>query len=356
MLHVRIVCLCDKHVKIWRAALLAVLLANALQCVRTFAYSHFRVLVFCCLCVFCGQKQEETAGNRKTHYTFFAGFKSHESEFDYLKSLEIEEKINQIKWCPPINNAQFLLSTNGACVLASPSRDSCVQFGQHSPTCVVGATTADKTIKLWKIREKKVREMAVMEHPSNGDTIPIPRLPAASRSVVATTERRVFANAHAYHINSISLNSDGETFLSADDLRLNWWNLEINDRSFNIVDMKPTNMEELTEVITSAQFHPQHCHVLMYSTSRGTIKLGDTRQAALCDHSAKSKFTAPLLLPRAAKERPGFSRVICVPFDVSQLWRTPHQPDRAIFLPRSLLRYRMSSSLRTAGTSSPAIT
>lgn len=202
-------------------------------------------------------EEEETFGKRKTRYKVFAGFKSHESEFDYLKSLEIEEKINQIKWCPPINNAQFLLSTN------------------------------DKTIKLWKVRERKVREMAVMEHPSNGDVIRVPKLPAASRSVVATTERRVFSNAHAYHINSMSLNSDGETFLSADDLRLNWWNLEINDRSFNIVDMKPTNMEELTEVITSAQFHPHHCHILMYSTSRGTIKLGDTRQQALCDHSAK---------------------------------------------------------------------
>jgi serine/threonine-protein phosphatase 2A regulatory subunit B len=42
--------------------------------------------------------------------------------------------------------------------------------------------------------------------------------------------------------------SDDETFLSADDLRVNLWNLSINDQSFNIVDMKPSNMEELTEV------------------------------------------------------------------------------------------------------------
>lgn len=37
-------------------------------------------------------------------------------------------------------------------------------------------------------------------------------------------------------------------FLSADDLRINLWNLEITDQSFNIVDIKPTNMEDLTEV------------------------------------------------------------------------------------------------------------
>ena len=56
----------------------------------------------------------------------------------------------------------------------------------------------------------------------------------------------------------------------------------------DIVDMKPPNMEELTEVITAARFHPTHCHHLIYSTSRGVIKLGDTRAAALCDRSAKT--------------------------------------------------------------------
>lgn len=40
--------------------------------------------------------------------------------------------------------------------------------------------------------------------------------------------------------------SDGETFISADDLRINLWNLEISNQSFNIVDVKPTNMEDLT--------------------------------------------------------------------------------------------------------------
>lgn len=40
--------------------------------------------------------------------------------------------------------------------------------------------------------------------------------------------------------------SDGETYISADDLRINLWNLEISDQCFNILDMKPPNMEDLT--------------------------------------------------------------------------------------------------------------
>lgn len=53
--------------------------------------------------------------------------------------------------------------------------------------------------------------------------------------MVEASPRRVFANAHTYHINSISVNSDNETYLSADDLRINLWHLEITDRSFSIL-------------------------------------------------------------------------------------------------------------------------
>jgi hypothetical protein len=66
--------------------------------------------------------------------------------------------------------------------------------------------------------------------------------------------------------------------------------------SLDIVDIKPVNMEELTEVITAAEFHPMHCNLFMYSSSKGTIKLADMREAALCDKYAKSGFDLFLLL------------------------------------------------------------
>lgn len=55
----------------------------------------------------------------------------------------------------------------------------------------------------------------------------------------------------------------------------------------DIVDIKPVNMEELTEVITAAEFHPVDCNVFMYSSSKGTIKVADMRMSALCDSPAK---------------------------------------------------------------------
>ncbi|GMI93742.1 hypothetical protein like AT1G17720 [Hibiscus trionum] len=238
--------------------------------------------------------------NRHPEFRYMTEFQSHEPEFDYLKSLEIEEKINKIRWCQTANGALFLLSTN------------------------------DKTIKFWKVQEKKLKKISEMnlDPPkavgngsmacSSNSNIPIPclanggspdksynyldndfsfppgGLPSLRLPVVTSQEtnlvarcRRVYAHAHDYHINSISNNSDGETFISADDLRINLWNLEISNQSFNIVDVKPANMEDLTEVITSAEFHPTHCNTLAYSSSKGSIRLIDLRQSALCDSHAK---------------------------------------------------------------------
>lgn len=219
-------------------------------------------------------KQKKTC-----EYKFHTEFQSHEPEFDYLKSLEIEEKINKIKWCRRQNASHYLLSTN------------------------------DKTIKLWKVFEKSLKVVAENNcstdltpaglaggggpprpnpniHFPDASALKLPRL-THHDTVVAAVPRRNYANAHAYHINSISVNSDGETFISSDDLRINLWNLNIQDQSFNIVDIKPANMEELTEVITAAEFHPQSCNWFMYASSKGTIKLADMRENALCDQHAK---------------------------------------------------------------------
>eukprot|EP01147_Barroeca_monosierra_P008524 gene8524-10263_t len=204
------------------------------------------------------ERNQSDMGN-SAEYRFYTEFQSHEAEFDYLKSMEIEEKINQIQWLKRCNNAHILLTTN------------------------------DKTVKLWKVKERPVRIEA--EHSGVGKrrshSIHVPRLVATNDIEIDARARRVFANAHTYHINSISVNSDEETFLSADDLRINLWNISITDKAFNIVDMKPENMDDLTEVITCAEFHPLDCNVFIYGSSRGTTKLADMRAAALCDSHAK---------------------------------------------------------------------
>ncbi|XP_032845870.1 serine/threonine-protein phosphatase 2A 55 kDa regulatory subunit B alpha isoform isoform X2 [Tyto alba] len=214
--------------------------------------------------IFQQEQENKTQSHSRGEYNVYSTFQSHEPEFDYLKSLEIEEKINKIRWLPQKNAAQFLLSTN------------------------------DKTIKLWKISERDKRpegynlkeEDGRYRDPTTVTTLRVPVFRPMDLMVEASP-RRIFANAHTYHINSISINSDYETYLSADDLRINLWHLEITDRSFNIVDIKPANMEELTEVITAAEFHPNSCNTFVYSSSKGTIRLCDMRASALCDRHSK---------------------------------------------------------------------
>lgn len=70
------------------------------------------ILCFLCVCFF-PLLQSKNQVHRRGEYNVYSTFQSHEPEFDYLKSLEIEEKINKIRWLPQQNAAYFLLSTNG---------------------------------------------------------------------------------------------------------------------------------------------------------------------------------------------------------------------------------------------------
>ena len=160
-------------------------------------------------------------------YRFYCEFQSHEPEFDYLKSLEIEEKINRIRWRRGRAGPLFLLSTN------------------------------DKTIKLWKIYEKRVRMVSsrnVEVRNGHNPFVASLHMPVLHpvQSIATATLKRTFSNGHTYHINSLSFSPDGETYLSADDLRINLWNLHANTSTFNIVDIKPDDMEELSEVRAAA--------------------------------------------------------------------------------------------------------
>jgi len=120
----------------------------------------------------------------------------------------------------------------------------------------------------------------------------LPKIISRER-VVAATPKRIYAAAHAYNIHSVSPSSDAEIFISADDLRINLWNLNSSEIAFNVVDCKPPTIEDLTEVITSATFHPQHGNLFIYSTSRGGLRLCDLRDSALCDQSSQSLQSRP---------------------------------------------------------------
>lgn len=72
----------------------------------------------------------------------------------------------------------------------------------------------------------------------------------------------------------------------------------------DILDIKPVNMEELTEVITAAEFHPISCNLFCYSSSKGTVKLADMREQALCDkHAKRLSFLLSAICKQDERER-----------------------------------------------------
>lgn len=273
-------------------------------------------------------------------FRFWTQFQSHEPQFDYLKSMEIDEKINQIQWCREAGGSQQrLIAAN------------------------------EKTIKIWRVQEKEVRTLASMKHTSpqrtsrslaprttlssesphrpdftarplrktgsssgglpGSNALRLPELKSHGR-VITATPRREYSSAHSYHINSISLNSDEETFLSADDLRVHFWNLE-RGGGFNIMDIKPNVMDDLTEVVTSAEFHPQHCQLFLHSNSRGVVKIADLRTSALCKTWAR-KLETP---DDRANRQSFFSEIIASISDAR------FSPDGRYILTRDYMKLRL---------------
>lgn len=228
-----------------------------------------------------GNSNGSQNGPTGLHYKFHCEFQSHEQEFDYVRSLNIEERVNKIRFLKRLGETLFLLTTN------------------------------DRVIKLWKIREKDVKSVQEWNvNPSNRKTaktitqLKIPKSKIIENLVVADCKRIYAQDVHQFHINSLATNVDGETFLSADNLRINLWNIEMPAKSFNIVDTKPKDMADLSEVITACDVHRVNCHEFCYSTSKGSIKLMDMRSKALCDDFPKI-FSSPVV----SGEKPFFSDV-----------------------------------------------
>mmetsp|Transcript_8404 Transcript_8404/g.20807 ORF Transcript_8404/g.20807 Transcript_8404/m.20807 type:complete len:560 (-) Transcript_8404:130-1809(-) len=250
---------------------------------------------------------EGARGKGQVYYKHLLEFQSHEREFDYLKSMEIEERVNQVKWFHSASSAINLITTNDKRIKLWSVKNRRARnisnfnfrpnMNVRPPTTseALSASMEKKAIRSSKGYRSNAMDVATIVNSqlSGGGRLKRPynalRVPCISNVnyVMSAVCRRNYANGHLYHIHSVDINTDGETFISADDLHINLWNFEVMHESFNIVDMQPGNMDELTEVITSALFHPSHCNIMAYSSSKGTIRLSDLRQSALCDRNSK---------------------------------------------------------------------
>ena len=113
----------------------------------------------------------------------------------------------------------------------------------------------DKLIKLWKIENRKEKKYESCKKLLQKGKLALPRSKVVNEALDPRC-RLLYKNGHEYHINSVNLSPDGENFLSADDLRVNLWNIEDNRTVYNFLDMKPKSIDELDEVITHCEYNP----------------------------------------------------------------------------------------------------
>ncbi len=73
--------------------------------------------------------------------------------------------------------------------------------------------------------------LILLDYSSKNSKAEIQDTPTATTKEVS--QKRSFANAHAYNVNGLSLSADGQVFLSSDDLRINLWNLESSKEAFS---------------------------------------------------------------------------------------------------------------------------
>jgi len=139
---------------------------------------------------------------------------------------------------------------------------------------------------------------------SKGGVIKIPKSRVVSEDWEATP-RKEFTNAHNYHVNPLSVASDGEHFLSSDDLRVNIWNMETAQTTFSIVDIKPPNIDDLNEVITHAEFHPTIQEMFLISSSKGSTHVCDIRV-----NSSFDKCSVKLEVPIDPAKKHFFSEIV----------------------------------------------
>lgn len=135
-------------------------------------------------------------------------------QFDYLKSLEIEEKINKIRWCQTANGAVFLLSTNDKTIKFWKVANYFYFMFLHFLAWQVHKLTNFVT---FQVQEKKVKKIADMNMDSfksvgNGSI--------ATSSVTSSNKLSHTANGEYTDKSYCSLNKDFSSLGAIQSLRL----------------------------------------------------------------------------------------------------------------------------------------
>jgi WD40 repeat protein len=134
-----------------------------------------------------------------------------------------------------------------------------IQKSSNNRACILLAI--DKQIEIWKI---------------------YPQPNSLKNSELGGKKENSLIGVHECTINSISMCQNFKNFLSSDDLNVYLWDFNRLDKVCHIVDHK-RSVNPLSEVITSCKFHPNNSYEILWTSTNGSIRLGDLRAKFLMD-------------------------------------------------------------------------
>ena len=150
--------------------------------------------------------------------------------------------------------------------------------------------SSDNKIKLLKLKKKNISNSKNFEKenkntqnkkkPKNLQKNP------KTNEIAIISLKREFPDFHKNSINSISLSTDGERFLTSDDFKILLWDLENTKISYSLKNID-SNLTELKEIITKTEFSPKNDFSFIYGTSKGDLFLNDLRQKMDLKNSKK---------------------------------------------------------------------
>jgi WD40 repeat protein len=92
-----------------------------------------------------------------------------------------------------------------------------------------------------------------------------------------------FSGFHSFGVHSLSVHRHWPVFLSADDLSIFMWNIEVSDSAHQLFRMSQLT-DDLEEVLTSASFSESDPSLVVWTSTKGLVSIGDIRLKSELNH------------------------------------------------------------------------
>ncbi len=217
-------------------------------------------------------------------FEYLFDFQSHLQEFDYMKSEEIDQKINFIKWMHNNGPQLNVISANSKTIKLWKISSKISKKASLVLNSIRGVTKTSSKVWMDASYKNNFMESSIR---NNIDTsvkgMEKSSIGSESEQLFKPSLKQEFFKLHKYAINSISLTQNDEFMLTSDDLKIYLWSLTNPNTPYNIINKTPFDMVDLSEVITCSSLSKKNDNLFLFGTSTGAINLGDMRIAGVCD-------------------------------------------------------------------------